>query len=211
MLTSVHLLVHCISLSFQCYFIYQLHEAGGSILLEKPAVAPLAKKFLAFCATERFIILFTLNWAHLTLSWFIPILSTYICLGIQCGLFPSSFSTKILYPWLISHIYATAAWFDHLNIWWSSGTQPIIFPWDRSREVVLALRHIIHVGKKCSWVVYVASPRKFSKNNLSVFYILIYIVNHIFEDQYFITVLGLVGFVIYPKKNTTLKMATKGD
>jgi len=41
--------------------------------------------------------------------------------------------------------------------------------------------HKIHVGKKCSYAVCVVSPWKFSTNNLSVFYIVAYIVNHIFE------------------------------
>jgi hypothetical protein len=40
---------------------YHLHEAGGSILLEKLTVTQLAKKFLALCATERFMIMFILN------------------------------------------------------------------------------------------------------------------------------------------------------
>ena len=42
--------------------------------------------------------------------------------------------------------------------------------------------HKICVGKKCSCAVCVVSPRKFSTNNLSVFYIVTYIVNHIFES-----------------------------
>jgi len=35
--------------------------------------------------------------------------------------------------------------------------------------------------QKCSCAVCVVSPQKFSTNNLSVFYIVTYILNHIFE------------------------------
>jgi hypothetical protein len=58
---------------------------------------------------------------------------------------------------------------------------PIIFTWEGSRGAGPEAIHKIHVGKKCSCAVCVVSPRKFGTNNLSVFYIVTYIVNHIFE------------------------------
>ena len=56
---------------------------------------------------------------------------------------------------------------------------PIIFTWGgvAGPEAI----HKIHVGKKCLYAVCVVSPRKFSTNNLSISYIVTYMVNHIFE------------------------------
>jgi hypothetical protein len=54
----------------------------------------------------------------------ILILSSYLCLGLLCGLFPSGFPTTILYAFLSSHAcyihHPSHPLFDHPNnIWWS--------------------------------------------------------------------------------------------
>jgi hypothetical protein len=75
----------------------------------------------AFNGTWRFIITFT-RALHLYLSWARPIQSTpphpssprstYLCLGLPSGLFPSGFPTNNLYTVLFSPIHTT--WPAHL-------------------------------------------------------------------------------------------------
>ena len=91
------------------------------VLLEKPTVLQLVKKFPAFYWTRRFITVFT-NARHLSLPWAssiqsIPphptswrsiwILSSHLCLGLTSGLLPPGFPTKTLYMPLPSPIRAT--------------------------------------------------------------------------------------------------------
>ena len=81
------------------------------VILEKLTGLQLVKKFPAFHGTQRFITALT-NVRHLSLSWASPvqsiyphptswryvlILYTHLRLGLQIGLFPSGFPTKILY------------------------------------------------------------------------------------------------------------------
>ena len=81
------------------------------VLLEKLTGLQLVKKFPAFHGTRRFITALT-SVCHLSLSWTSPIqsiythptswrsiliLSAHLRLGLPSGLFPSGFSTKILY------------------------------------------------------------------------------------------------------------------
>ena len=91
------------------------------VLLEKLTGLQLVKKFPAFHGTRRFITVLASVW-HLSLSWASPIqsiyphpttwrsilmLSTHLRLGLPSGLFPSGFSSKILYTPLSSPIRAT--------------------------------------------------------------------------------------------------------
>jgi len=88
------------------------------VLLEKLNGLQLVKEFHG---TRRFITALT-SVRHLTLSWASPIqsiyphptswrsvliLSTHLCLGLPCGLFPSGFPTKTLYTPLSSPIRDT--------------------------------------------------------------------------------------------------------
>jgi hypothetical protein len=86
-----------------------LHAA---VILEKLTVAQLLKKFPEFYRNRRFITVIT-RARHLSLSWTShPIslwsieISYHLQLGLPSGLFPSGFSTKILYPFIISPISA---------------------------------------------------------------------------------------------------------
>ena len=91
------------------------------VLLEKLTGLQLVKKFPAFHGTRR-VITVLISVRHLSLSWarpiqstyphptswrFILILSTHLRLGLPSGLFPSGFSTKILYTTLSLPIRAT--------------------------------------------------------------------------------------------------------
>jgi len=92
------------------------------VFLEKLTGLQLAKKFLAFHGTRRFITALT-SVRHLSVSWASPIqsiyphptswrsiliLSNHLCLGLPSGLLPSGFPTKTLYtPPLSSPIHAT--------------------------------------------------------------------------------------------------------
>ena len=79
------------------------------------------KKFRIFCGTQRFVTAFT-HACHLSLSsassiqyippyptsWrYIFIFSSYLCLGVPCGLFSAGFPNKTLYTPLLSPIRAT--------------------------------------------------------------------------------------------------------
>ena len=90
-------------------------------LPEKLTGLQLVKNFPAFHGTRRFITALT-SVRHLSLSWASPIqsiyphptswrsiliLSTYVCLGLPSGLFPSGFPTKTLCTLLSSPIRAT--------------------------------------------------------------------------------------------------------
>ena len=92
-----------------------------SRFLEKLTSSQLVQKFPALYGTWRFITAFTIA-CHLSLSWArsiqsipshhtpwrsIYILFSHLCLGFPSGLFPSGFSTKILYTPLLSNIHAT--------------------------------------------------------------------------------------------------------
>jgi hypothetical protein len=95
---------------------YLLTYLRSWALLEKlPIVQPL-KNFPTFYGTRRFITVFT-RALHWSLSWArsiqsilshpislrtILILSTYLRLGLPCGLFPSGFRTNILHAVLFS-------------------------------------------------------------------------------------------------------------
>jgi hypothetical protein len=84
-------------------------------LLEKPTVVQLLTNLLTFYGTRSFItplalILSQINPVHTTLSISVKFnftLSTHLRVGHHCGLFPSSFPTKILYPFLFSPNCAT--------------------------------------------------------------------------------------------------------
>jgi hypothetical protein len=86
-------------------------------LLEKPPIVQLLKNFPVFYGSRRFITVFTraLHWSR---SWArsiqsvpshpislrsILIFSTHLRLGLPSGLFPSSFTTNILYAFLFPH------------------------------------------------------------------------------------------------------------
>lgn len=122
----MHLLVHCIRVICQCLFIYHLHEARGSILLEKPTVTQLAKKFLALCAAETFMTMFILNWAQLTLIIHSSIILAYSPRYPMWSL-PFKISNKV--P--LSHI----SYLCHCCLIWPSlhlvklRHTPIIFTW----------------------------------------------------------------------------------
>jgi len=90
---------------------YYLLTPWCRVLLEKPNVLQLVKKFPAFHGTRKFITALT-SVRNLSLSWASPIqsiythstswrailiLSTYLRLGLPSGLLPSGFPTKTLY------------------------------------------------------------------------------------------------------------------
>jgi len=91
------------------------------VFLEKLTGFQLVKEFPAFYGTRRFITVFT-SARHLSLSWAssiqpipphptswrtILILSSYLRLGLPCGLFPSGLPTKTLCMPLLSPTRAT--------------------------------------------------------------------------------------------------------
>ena len=93
-----------------CLLTYLL-TPWSRVLLGKLTGLQLAKRFPAFYGTRMFITAFT-SARHLSLSWassiqYIPphptscrsilLLSSHLRLGLPSGLFPSGFSTKILY------------------------------------------------------------------------------------------------------------------
>jgi hypothetical protein len=90
------------------------------VLLEKLVVTELVKKLPAFYETQRFIMFtrachWSLSWArciqstpsHSIFQKFTLTLSSHLHLGLQSGLFPSDFLTKVLYAFLISSIHYT--------------------------------------------------------------------------------------------------------
>ena len=98
------------------YLLTYLLTPWCRILLEKLTGLQLVKKFLAFHGTRRFSTALT-SVRHLSLSWASPIqsiyqhptswrsvliLSTHLRLGLPSGLFPSGFTTKILYTPLLT-------------------------------------------------------------------------------------------------------------
>ena len=104
-----------------CHYSTYLLTPWCRVLLEKLTGLQLVKKFPAFHGTRRFITALT-SVRHLSLSLASPfqsiyphptswrsilMLSTHLCLGLPSGLFPSGFSTKILYTPLSSPICAT--------------------------------------------------------------------------------------------------------
>jgi hypothetical protein len=84
-------------------------------------IMQLLKNFPAIYGIWRFITIFTralhwsLSWSrsiqsippHLTSLRSILILSTYLCLGLPSGLFPSGFPTNTVHAFLFGPIYAT--------------------------------------------------------------------------------------------------------
>ena len=103
------------------YLLTYLLTPWCRVLLEKLTGLQLVKKFLAFHGTRRFITALT-SVRHLSLSWANPvqsiyphptswrsilILSTYLCLGLPSGVFPSGVPTKTLYTPLSSLIRNT--------------------------------------------------------------------------------------------------------
>jgi hypothetical protein len=103
-------------------------------LLEKLTVTQLAKKFLAYYGTRRFIPLFTearhysVSWARWiqSTSYFFKMyltLSSHLCLGLSSGLFYPCFPTKMLYfsylPCVLHDMPSHTLWLYHPNsIWW---------------------------------------------------------------------------------------------
>ena len=104
------------------YFVLtDLLTPWSTVLLEKLTGFQLVKKSPAFYGTQRFTTAFT-STCHLSLYWatliqsmpphptfwrFTLILSSYLCLRLPSGLFPSGFPTKILRTPLLSPICAT--------------------------------------------------------------------------------------------------------
>jgi hypothetical protein len=99
------------------------------VLLEKLIVTQLVK-FPAFYRTWRFVTVLTRS-CHWSLSWArwiqstsshcislrSVILSSYPCLGLSSGLFSSSFPTRILYAFLISHMLLFSSSVSSSLIW----------------------------------------------------------------------------------------------
>ena len=105
------------------YLLTYLLTPWCRVLPEQLTGLQLVKKFPAFHGTRRFITALT-SFRHLSLSWAIPIqstyphptswrsiliLSTHLCLGLPSGLFPSGFPTKTLYTPFSSPIRATCS------------------------------------------------------------------------------------------------------
>ena len=93
--------------------------------------------------------------AHFT-SWRYTLISCHLRLGLLCGLFPSGFSTKILYALLLSPIHATcSAYITVLD----SGTWRIFGEnyrsWSSSLFYVLSLFHILWNIYKRNSTIYV--------------------------------------------------------
>jgi hypothetical protein len=92
----------------------------GRVLLEKPTVPQLVKKFHAFYGTQTFITVFTRAASPHPRNVFwksFLILSSHISPGLQNGLIPSSFPATALYALLLSSIRATypaqhIPWYD---------------------------------------------------------------------------------------------------
>jgi hypothetical protein len=94
----------------------------------RDAVAQQIKKFPAFYGTQRFITVFTIphHWKtilsqmipfHILKPYFFEIhltLSSYLCFGLQSGLFHSGIPTEILYAILIAPMHST--WTAHLTL-----------------------------------------------------------------------------------------------
>ena len=62
---------------------------------------------------------------------FILILSPHICSGVQRGLFPLGFPTKVLYTFLVSshmHRQSHPPWTEDPNIWWRVQLMKLLIP-----------------------------------------------------------------------------------
>jgi len=104
----------------------------------------LVKKFPAFYGTKMLITMLTraCHWSLYCSRWIqiisshpislrsILILSYYLHIGLQHGLFPSGFPVRILYAFLIYPICVTCPthlWIDHpKNIWWNTNKKLLI-------------------------------------------------------------------------------------
>ena len=108
---AVHLLsflalafCHCLSSHVNSKYLTQ----SGTVPFDKPHVLQLVKKLPTFyrtecsppCSSATLPILSQINPVHTLPSHFSKIhfhINSHLCLGLPGGLFPSSFSTKILY------------------------------------------------------------------------------------------------------------------
>jgi hypothetical protein len=102
------------------YLLTYLLTSWSRVLLEKPTGSQLVEKFPTFYGTRRFITSFTsarqlsLSWAssiqsippHST-SWRFIIISSHLRIGLPSVLFPSGFTTTILYTPLPHMRYMT--------------------------------------------------------------------------------------------------------